>query len=84
MIFRSHIARNTILWPLVAIVTSTTRAESDTSEAFATVRQYLDAFNKGDVKAMSSLFAHPVRSLTERRRICGRGLAGAWVKGASK
>jgi len=38
-------------------MTSTTRAESDTSEAFATVRQYIDAFNKGDVKAMSSLFA---------------------------
>ena len=57
MIFRSHIARNTILWAFVAIMTSTTRSESDTSEAFATVRQYIDAFNKGDVKAMSSLFA---------------------------
>ena len=59
MIYRSHIARNTILWALVAIMTSTTRAESDTSEAFATVRQYIDAFNKGDVKAMSTLFAVP-------------------------
>jgi hypothetical protein len=57
MIFRSPIARNTILWALVAIMTSTTRAESETSEAFATVRQYIDAFNKGDVKGMSSLFA---------------------------
>ena len=57
MIFRSYIARNTILWAFIAIMTSTTRSESDTSEAFATVRQYIDAFNKGDVTAMSSLFA---------------------------
>jgi ketosteroid isomerase-like protein len=59
MMFLSHIARNAILWTLVAIMTSTTRAESDTSEAFAPVRQYIDAFNKADVKAMSSLFAVP-------------------------
>ena len=59
MIFRSPIARNTILWALVTIMTSTAQAEPDTSEAFATVRQYIEAFNKGDVKAMSTLFAVP-------------------------
>ena len=41
------------------MMTSTARAESDTSETFATVRQYIDAFNKGDVKVMCSLFAVP-------------------------
>ena len=59
MIVRSHIARNLIFCALVTIMTSTTRAEPNTSEAFATVRQYIDAFNKGDVKAMSSFFAVP-------------------------
>lgn len=40
-------------------MTATLKAESDTSETIAAVRQYIEAFNKGDVKAMSSLFAVP-------------------------
>ena len=44
-----------------------------TKDPMAVVRQYIDAFNKGDAKAMAATFAVPGRSWTAWRHTCGRG-----------
>ena len=48
---------------IASICTAASTAPADTTEPMGTVRQYIDAFNKGDMEAMSATCAVPASIL---------------------
>ena len=48
---------------IASICTATSTAPADTTEPMGTVRQYIDAFNRGDVNAMAATCAVPASIL---------------------
>lgn len=59
---------------IASICTAASTAPADTTEPMGTVRQYIDAFNKGDMEAMSATCAVPASILD--------GMASARLAGA--